>query len=106
MNAMIQSVLGELKPRLAAHYGERLRGVYLFGSYARDEADEESDVDVLIVLDRVEHYSREVEKTSELMSELSLKYGKSISCVFVAEIKWREADTMFYLNVREEAIPA
>ena len=106
MNAKVQPILGELKPRLATLYGGRLRGVYLFGSYARDEADEESDVDVLIVLDRVENYSCEVDRTSELMSELSLKHGKSISCVYVGESKWRDADTMFFLNVREEAIPA
>jgi len=106
MNAKVRSILGELKHRLATLYGGRLRGVFLFGSYARDEADEESDVDVLIVLDRVENYSREVDRTSALMSELSLKHGKSISCVYVGENKWREADTMFFLNVREEAIPA
>jgi predicted nucleotidyltransferase len=41
--------------------GARLKGVYLFGSYARGEAGEESDVDVLIVLDRVESYSQEIE---------------------------------------------
>jgi hypothetical protein len=63
-------------------------------------------VDVLIVLDWVENYLREVERTSGLMSELSLRHGKSISCVYVGESKWREADTLFFLNVRGEAIPA
>ena len=37
--------------RLRCVFGERLREVRLFGSYARGEADEDSDVDVLVVVD-------------------------------------------------------
>jgi predicted nucleotidyltransferase len=32
-------------------FGDRLREIRLFGSYARGDADEESDVDVLVVVD-------------------------------------------------------
>jgi predicted nucleotidyltransferase len=81
MNTKVRSILGELNLRLLALYGERLRGVYLFGSHARDEANEESDADILIVLDRVENYSREIDTTSELTSELSLEHGISLSRV-------------------------
>ena len=49
MNANIKNLLTELKAGLTHIYGEWLKGVYLFGSYARGEADDESDVDVLIV---------------------------------------------------------
>lgn len=37
--------------RLRRAFGARLREVRLFGSYARGEAHEESDVDVLVVID-------------------------------------------------------
>ena len=106
MNATVRPILGELKLRLLALYGERLRGVYLFGSYARDEAKEESDADILIVLDRVENYSREIDTTSELTSELSLEYGISLSRVFATEEQWRKGQTNFLQNLREEAVPA
>jgi type I restriction enzyme S subunit len=106
MEHRIAQILKELKSRLASLYGERLKGVYLFGSYARNEADEESDVDVLIVLDQVENYSHEISQTGLLISEISLKYGISVSRVFTSETQWRENQTMFYLNVREEAVPA
>lgn len=43
--------LGEVKRALAALLGRRLRDVRLFGSYARGQFDEESDVDVLILVD-------------------------------------------------------
>ncbi len=106
MNDMIRKTLQRLKQGLTELYGERLKGVYLFGSYARGEADEESDIDVLIVLDHVEHYSQEIDRTSELVAELSLECGRSISRVFASEQRWREDQMMFFLNVREEAVPA
>jgi predicted nucleotidyltransferase len=42
-----------LRPPLEALgvFGERLREMLLFGSYARGEAHEDSDVDVLVVID-------------------------------------------------------
>lgn len=106
MTDSISHALTELKERLERLYGGRLKGVYLFGSHAKNEADEESDVDVLIVLDRLENYSREIGRTSELISELSLSHGITISRVFASEEQWMEAQTLFFLNVREEAIPA
>jgi predicted nucleotidyltransferase len=104
MNVDIQTLLPELKAGLHAIYGERLRGVYLYGSYARSEADEESDVDVLIVLDRVPVYGAEIDRTSHLMASLSLDYGATVSCVFSAEEDWRGLGTPFLDNVREEAV--
>ena len=104
MNESIWATVSRLKDGLAEIYGERLKGVYLFGSYARGEADEESDIDVLIVLDRVDDYSSEIERTSALISRLSLECGRSISRVLAPEARWREDQTMFFLNLRQEAV--
>jgi len=104
MNEFIKLLLSELKRHLTEIYGERLKGVYLYGSFARNEQDEESDVDVLIVLDQIENYSLEIEHTSKVVSEISLKYGSTISRAFASEKQWLEEKTMFFLNVREEAV--
>jgi predicted nucleotidyltransferase len=106
MTGPIQDLMDALKKGLTALYGARLRGVYLFGSYARHEADRESDVDLLIVLERVPNYAVEIECTGELISSLSLRYGVSISRVFVSERDWAGRETPFLANVREEAVPA
>lgn len=85
-------------------YHERLRRVYLFGSYARGDAEPESDVDVLVVLRDLGRYSAEVERTGALGARLSLKYGVSISQVFMCESDWLRGETPFLTNVREEAL--
>lgn len=105
MRETTRTLLAQLKMGLADLYGDRLTAVYLFGSYARNEADAESDVDVLIVLDRVDDYSGEIDHTSQLISDLSLQYNVSLSRVFASEKTWREDETLFFHNLRSEAVP-
>ena len=103
MDNTTRMLLQELKTGLGVIYGQRLKGVYLYGSYARGEEDKESDVDVLVVLDDFDQYGAEVDRTSELSGRLSLQYGVSLSKVFVRERDWLVRVTPFLENVREEA---
>lgn len=103
MQGRLDDIAKELKRGLAALYGARLTAILLFGSYARGEADEESDVDLLIVLDRVDHYFGEIERSGGIIADLSLKYGISLSPVFISEWDWQHGDTTFLANVRDEA---
>jgi len=98
------ALLAEFKSRFETIYGERLKGVFLYGSYARGQGGPESDVDILIVLDDWEHYAGEIDRTGAVASELSLAYGVSISQVFVRERDWLHEDTPFLVNAREDAI--
>ncbi len=106
MHKHLDDIAAELKRAMAALLGMRLIAVLVFGSYARGETDEESDLDVLIVLDRIDNYAGEVDRTSEIVGGLSLRCGVSISRVFVSEEEWLHGDSAFLQNVREEAIPA
>ena len=102
----IEELLTKLRRGLEHLYGERLSGVYLFGSFARAEAAPESDVDILIVLDKVTDYGQEIEHTGHLISELSLDYEVSISRVFVSSSAWQHRDSPFLSNLRKQAIAA
>ena len=105
MNGEIKELLDELKRSLETVYGTQLRALYLFGSHAHGIADAESDVDVAIVLDDFDSYAAEVERTSRLVSEISLKHGLSISPVRIRESTWAQDDFPFFANLRKEGIP-
>jgi uncharacterized protein len=106
MSERIRHLLARLRESLEEAYGSRLRGLFLFGSFARGHEDPESDVDVIIVLDRIDAYGSEVALTSMMISTLSLDSGLSISRVFVSQQDWTDRDSPFLANVREEAIAA
>lgn len=103
---MIEQLLSELRAGLAKLYGERLKGVYLFGSYARGDQDPESDLDILIILDDIDQLSTEIKRTGDLISTLSLEYGVSVSRKFITEAQWVQRDSALLRNIRAEAVEA
>jgi predicted nucleotidyltransferase len=102
----IQNLLRELKEELIQIYGERLKGVYLYGSYARGDYQTGSDVDVMIVLASYVRYADEIKRTSELNAKLSLDYGLSISRLFISEDRWKHEDSPLLRNIRAQGQPA
>ena len=106
MPANIQKLLGELKKELVCMYGEQLKGVYLYGSYARGENQPGSDVDVMIVLTSYQRYGDEIKRTSELNAKLSLDYNLSVSRLFMTEERWKHDDSPLLRNVRAQGQPA
>jgi predicted nucleotidyltransferase len=104
MTGSLDQLLSEVKAGLQTLYGPRLQGVYLFGSYARGEQRSDSDVDILVVLDRVENSFAEIDRTGELVAGLSLDYSTLVSCVFVSLDRWCTEDAPFLDTVREDAL--
>jgi predicted nucleotidyltransferase len=100
------ALLSEFNREAQRLYGDRLKGVYLYGSRAHGEAEPDADVDILIILDDWSDYAEEVDRTGEIGSRLSLAYDLSISQVFVRERDWLRGKTPFLLNARQDAIPA
>ena len=106
MPVNIKNLLAELKQGLAKIYGNRLKAVYLFGSYARGDYHEGSDLDVMIVLDTYKSYWDELVRSAELASDLSLEYDVTISRTIMTEEQWQKGDLPVLRNVRVEGVPA
>jgi predicted nucleotidyltransferase len=75
-----------LKGALAARFGERLRELVLFGSRARGDAHDESDIDVLVIIEAVTDAERRV--VQDLGADLSVESGLVLSPI-VRPPEWR-----------------
>lgn len=66
-------------------YGDRLRRVLLFGSWVRGDAHPESDIDLLVVLDRVDSPWEELERMDEILDRHSVQNETVVSALPAAE---------------------
>lgn len=99
----LEDTLGELEGGLRALYGERYRGLVLYGSYARGEADEGSDVDLLLLLAGEVETGREIRRASALVSRLSLESDEVLSVIPVSAEDYHGGSREPYLqNARRE----
>jgi uncharacterized protein len=104
--ARIRKLMKELNEQPAQIYGDKLKAVYLYGSYARGDARTDSDIDVMIVLNNYKSYGKEIDRTGKLTSNLSLEYSVSISRVVMKELQWKSSDTPLLRNIRMDGISA
>lgn len=85
------------------HYGERLAKIVLFGSYARGDFNEDSDVDYLVVLDQenVSSFS-EVSTTVAARNDYYLDTFINLSAVVVSKNQYLTSNRIFYREVRKD----
>lgn len=105
MTRKINKILRELKKGLVLIYGDQLKAVVLFGSYARGDAHPpDSDIDVLLVLKDEFNYGEMQRRSSEFVAALCLEYDVVISRVFVSEAEYAQSKMPLMLNVRKEGV--
>lgn len=105
MKNEIRVILEELKKQLSELYGNHLTHLILYGSYARGEEKDGSDLDVLMVLDEYKTPYSEIRKTGEICSSLSLKYNLSIALIPMRKNDWSQRNSLFLWNIRHEGVP-
>ena len=101
----LTALLEQLARELAALYGDRYQGLVLYGSYARGEADEGSDVDVLLLLEGEVDPARELLRAEEVKWPLSLDAGYTVSLLPVNVEAFHHPKQPFLRNAHEEGIP-
>jgi predicted nucleotidyltransferase len=97
-------VLARLDRGLKDLYGGRYRGLILHGSYARDEADEGSDVDLLLLLEGEVESWHEYLRAEPLSWPLSLESGYVLSLFAVNVESYRDPRKPFLMNARKEGV--
>lgn len=82
---------------------DNLVDILIYGSFARGEAKEESDIDIIVVVKR--NAFKTQMKLATLAFDILMETGEYIS-VQTLKSKEMERDTIFLRNVRGEAIHA
>ncbi|TKJ21591.1 MAG: DNA polymerase subunit beta [Promethearchaeota archaeon Loki_b32] len=100
----IIKILKEFKVRLQNLYGDKFSSLILYGSYARGEFIEDSDIDLAIILKGEISPFKEIDRMSEITYDLVLKYDILISIHPVSEERYLLMKTPFLMNIREEGI--
>ena len=94
----------EIRPRLEAAFHDRLRGVLLFGSEARGEAGEDSDVDLLVLLDGPVQLGRDLETIVEALYPLQMKLDRPIHALPVPTEIFEAGEYGLYREVKRDGV--
>jgi len=104
MNEKLRTILVDVRQRLESLYGDRLVKLVLFGSQARGDAEPGSDIDVLVVLKGSVKPGEEISRTSAIRSDLCLKFGEVVSCIYMDADRFAHRNGPLLRNVRKEGI--
>ena len=85
-------------------YADRLIGVYLYGPRAKGDSSAGAEVEFAVVLDKVERYGEELERTSLTCANLSLEFDVLVSRVFISERSWKSRTDGHLPDIRQEAV--
>ena len=83
-------------------YGPRLKDVIMFGSQARGDAQPDSDIDLMVVLDEVQSRRTELFRASDVLWRHSLANDTVVTQVPVSEADYRESNRPLLVSARAE----
>ncbi|WP_425059047.1 hypothetical protein SCACP_37000 [Sporomusa carbonis] len=103
----VNIIMNEIVAKMKDLFGSALRQVILFGSYARGEQDEYSDMDIMVLVDIDDNDLKQYNtKIAELMTDISIRYGVLPSIIdknYQHFQRWVPY-LPFYRNVKTEGI--
>lgn len=106
-NKILKQILDDVVSHVKYIYGDKLEKIILYGSYARGTEEEESDIDLLALIDlNDEEIKLTEDKINEAISEIGYNYIKLISIIEMNMEKfnyWKKV-VPFYNNIEKEGI--
>lgn len=99
-------LLKQVKALLQDAFGERLRGVILYGSEARGEAEPDSDIDFLVLLEGPVNHWDDSRTCIYCLYDLVLELERPIHAKPVDAKRYEQQEYPLYKEVLREGIPA
>lgn len=104
MNRKIKGILTGIKKYIAGIYGDKIKKIIIYGSYARGEATKDSDIDLLVVIDKSLEPLEVENALNEYLFQILLSNGELVSVMAVSENLFNTYNSPFLLNIKEEGI--
>ena len=99
-----QELLAAIKQRLLIAHGRRLRAVVLYGSEARGEAQPDSDLDVLVLLNGPIDFGKDLRTNINALYDLVLALERPISAKPVDIAAYEAAEYPLYQHAKAEGL--
>lgn len=100
----VKKVLRELKKGLVEIYGDPLKAVYLFGSFARGEGPPDSDRDVMIILNEGFRYRDAGKRSIAFVAALCLENNVGITRKLASPKEYEVSHMPFLSKIRYDAV--
>ena len=97
-------IIKKCKTILEDHYGSRFKGLILYGSLARDQAGSDSDIDLLVLLNRPFDYFDEIRQIIELLYPIQLESDRLISAKPALQDEFEHGSIQLYRNAKREGV--
>ena len=100
----IKKIVEETQNELKKIYNDRFKGLILFGSYARGDYGEGSDIDLALLVEEAQDSITERKKFFPVTSRISLKYDTVVSVIPFDINEFHQKRTPLVLNINKEGI--
>jgi predicted nucleotidyltransferase len=104
MGNKIKKITKELKQKLSKLYGDRLEKLIVYGSYARGQQTENSDIDIAVVLNGKISKSYEISRMIGVITDLNLEHSVLISVYPVSSGDYSTVNSPLMMNLRRDGI--
>jgi len=102
----IKPILTDFKKRIRPLYGDKFKQLVLFGSWARNQATDDSDIDVAVVLGGQIKPGLEIDRMIDVITDINLESNVLLSVYPVSEDDFRNRQSPLLINIRREGIQA
>ncbi len=99
-----KEILAQCHTALQTSYGDRLQGIVLYGSVARDTSDPASDIDLLVLLHKPFDYFRELQRLVDILYPIQLDSERLISAKPAPSDEYESGRIQLYRIAKREGI--